>query len=153
MSYIATLPCNLLRVSEATKVFFWMYMVEVSSNSTRPNQISPARPSSFYEPYISATMKVMIMKEKPNDTHISRVKLINFFNQSIGPNDHEIYLRGKNFISLKRTQLETWNKDEKFRTFVQHNSSSFESDRPCVVNIHSIYMDVKIDRFQSFIPA
>ena len=47
------------------KFFFWLHMVELSGNSTPPglNQIGPNRPSYFCEPYISATMGVIIMKQ------------------------------------------------------------------------------------------
>ena len=64
----------------------------VSGNSTRPepNRIGLARPSGDCEPYISATMRVTIMKQIPKDAHMSKFELIKFLNQSIGSSEREI---------------------------------------------------------------
>ena len=36
-------------------------------------QFDPARPSSYCKPYISATMRVIISKQKPNNAHFSKL--------------------------------------------------------------------------------
>ena len=89
-------------------------------------------------------MIVIIMKTKAKRcTHFSILKLIKILNQSVKPNENKIYPNYKNFqnflnkltfvrlISPKLTKLEAWNRDEKFCTFVEPNSSSLKSDRPC----------------------
>ena len=50
-------------MSEQSERSIW-YKVDVSDNSTRPES---ARPSGFCEPYISASVRVMIFKQRPPD--------------------------------------------------------------------------------------
>ena len=58
-----------------------MYIVEVSGNSTRPD-----RPD-----FVSATMRVIILKQKPKDAQFSKLLLIQFLKQSTKPSENEIY--------------------------------------------------------------
>ena len=59
-------------------------------------RIAPAWPSGFCEPYISTTMRVIIMEHKSKDAHIPMLKLIKFLNQSFKPSEHENYSDNKN---------------------------------------------------------
>ena len=43
------------------KIFFWMCLVKVSGNLTRPESVQL---SGFCKPYISATVRVIILKKK-----------------------------------------------------------------------------------------
>ena len=79
-----------------------MYMVEVLgiltlpvSTQTELNQIRP--PSGFYEPYISTTMRVIILKQELKDAHFSKLQFIKFSKQSNKPSEHEIYPNRNNF--------------------------------------------------------
>ena len=84
------------------------------------------------------------MKQKPWDAHISKFRLIDFYNQSIVPSDREIYPNSKiiqqflNKLTFEKTYISKTNKDDKFSTYVEHNSSSFEGNRSCVVSVRSI---------------
>ena len=75
------------------------YMVQFSGNLTRPklSRTESARPSRFCEPYILATMIVIIFKYKPKDAHFSKFRLIEFAKQSTKPSEQEIYPNRENF--------------------------------------------------------
>ena len=55
---------------------------------------------------ISGTIRVLILKQKPQDAIISILKLIKFMNQSIRLSEREIYSNSKNFGELWFTSLE-----------------------------------------------
>ena len=63
-------------------------MVEIFGNSSQPES---ARPYGIWKPYISATMRVITLKQKPEDAHFTKLRLIKFSNQSIKLSEHEIY--------------------------------------------------------------
>ena len=67
-----------------------MYMVEIPGDSTRPD-----RP--VFVSLISQQLFVKILKQKLKYVHISKLKLIKFFNQSTQPSEHEIYPYSENF--------------------------------------------------------
>ena len=93
-----------------------MYVVEVSSNLTRPGPARPRWPSGFCEPHILATMRVMNMTQKMRT--FLNCDLSNFLKQSTKPSEHEIYSNRENFkkltfvrvISPNLSELEIWNK-------------------------------------------
>ena len=53
-----------------------------------------ARPSGFYEFYISATMRVIILKHRQKDAHIEAYEILN---ESTEPRELQIYPNSKNF--------------------------------------------------------
>ena len=58
---------------------------------------SSARAIGFSEPYISTTMRVNILKLKPEDAHFSKLRFIKVSKQSTKPSEHEIYLNREIF--------------------------------------------------------
>ena len=76
-----------------------MYILEVSDNPARPESDWL---SGFYKSYISATMGVIILEQKPKDAHFSKLRLLKFPKQSTKPNEHEIYSNRENFQQFLR---------------------------------------------------
>ena len=50
-----------------------------------------------FRPEPTVFIRVIIMKQKLNDAHISELKLIKFLDQSIEPSEREIYPNNENF--------------------------------------------------------
>ena len=63
-------------------------MVEFSGNWSR---LESAQPYGFCDPYISATMRVVILKQKSNNAHFSDLQHIKFSNKTTKPSEHEYY--------------------------------------------------------------
>ena len=120
------------RASEAREVFpefIWKKFLTIWPSPGRPSYLNN------YGGYNNQT-------KKKRCAHF----YIEILNQSIEP----IYPKSQNFhhfpsklnfvslISPKLSKLEIWNQDKHFSTFVEHNSLSFMSDRPCVMTFHFI---------------
>ena len=54
-------------------------------------QFDPARPSGYCEPFISATMSVIILKPKRKYVHFYKLQFINFSKYSTKPSEFDIY--------------------------------------------------------------
>ena len=66
---------------------------------------------------------------------------------------NKINLNFMNNIDQKLSTVGFCNKNQKFRTLRDYNLSSFESDQPGVVNMRSIYIDVKNLFFSAIFPG
>ena len=67
-------------------------------------QFGPVRPSGYCESYISATVRVIILKQKPKDAQFSILWSIKFSKQSTKSSDYEIYSNGK-FPTISQTDF------------------------------------------------
>ena len=54
----------------------------------------------FCEPYISATRKLIIFKQKPKDAYFSKLRPIKFSKKCTKPGEHEFYSNRENFSSI-----------------------------------------------------
>ena len=79
-------------------------MVEVSVYFNRahtgPACTTPVGPSGFCKPYISVTVRVIILKWNLTNTHFSIIKRIKFLKQLTESSEHDIYSNSKNLQRL-----------------------------------------------------
>ena len=64
---------------------------EIFSQNFFWKKLLPVWQSGFWESYISTSVRVTILKQKPTDAHFSSLKIIKFLKQSIEPREHKIY--------------------------------------------------------------
>ena len=73
-----------------------MCIVEISGDSD-PNRWNRPDPLVFVS-IISVTMRIEILKQKPENANISKLKFINFLNELTEPSEREIYSSIKIFL-------------------------------------------------------